>query len=143
MPLFTSLYFLRPLFVPSSYRPEGHNDHNIEKLIIPYSLFLILFLWPLVFCLQPLVFFSVKVGADRKQKFSPTVTYNLNLKLKIMAKVSTYLNFPRNTEEAFNFYRSVFGTEFGGQGIMRLGDVPPQEGMPKIADVFGIELIVQ
>ena len=35
-----------------------------------------------------------------------------------MAKVSTYLNFSRRTEEAFNFYKSVFGTEFNGQGIM-------------------------
>jgi PhnB protein len=41
-----------------------------------------------------------------------------------MAKVSTYLNFPRNTEEVFNFYKSVFGGEFGGQGIARMGDVP-------------------
>ena len=46
-----------------------------------------------------------------------------------MASVSTYLNFPRNTEEAFNFYKSVFGTEFQGE-IMRMGDVPPQDGMP-------------
>lgn len=29
-----------------------------------------------------------------------------------MAKVSIYLNFLGNTEEAFNFYKSVFGTEF-------------------------------
>jgi len=29
-----------------------------------------------------------------------------------MARVSTYLNFPRCTEEAFLFYRSVFKTEF-------------------------------
>jgi len=27
-----------------------------------------------------------------------------------MARVSTYLNFPRSTEEAFLFYKSVFGT---------------------------------
>lgn len=50
-----------------------------------------------------------------------------------MASVSTYLNFSRNTEEAFNFYKSVFGTEFQGQ-IMRMGDVPPQEGMPPLAE---------
>ena len=49
-----------------------------------------------------------------------------------MASVSTYLNFPRNTEEVFNFYKSVFGTEFQGP-IMRVGDVPPQEGMPPMA----------
>ena len=29
-----------------------------------------------------------------------------------MAKANTYLNFPGNTEEAFNFYKSVFGGEF-------------------------------
>ena len=31
-----------------------------------------------------------------------------------MARTSTYLNFARSTEEAFNFYKSVFGTEFVG-----------------------------
>lgn len=46
-----------------------------------------------------------------------------------MARVSTYLNFGRNTEVAFNFYRSVFGTEFNGH-IARFKDIPPQEGMP-------------
>jgi PhnB protein len=50
-----------------------------------------------------------------------------------MASVSTYLNFPRNTEEAFNFYKSVFGTEFSGE-IMRFGDIPPQDGMPPLAE---------
>jgi PhnB protein len=51
-----------------------------------------------------------------------------------MARVNTYLNFPRNTEEAFNFYKSVFGGEFLGQGIMRLGDVVQPEGSPQLAD---------
>jgi len=50
-----------------------------------------------------------------------------------MARVSTYLNFPRETEEAFNFYKSVFGGEFIG-GINRMGDVPPQEGQPPMAE---------
>lgn len=50
-----------------------------------------------------------------------------------MARVSTYLNFPRNTEEAFNFYRSVFGGEFTG-GINRFSDIPPTDGMPPIPD---------
>lgn len=49
-----------------------------------------------------------------------------------MARVSTYLNFAGNTEEAFNFYRSVFGTEFVGE-IDRMGDVPPQEGQPELS----------
>jgi PhnB protein len=50
-----------------------------------------------------------------------------------MASVSTYLNFARNTEEAFNFYKSVFGTEFDGE-IMRFSSVPPQEGQPPMPE---------
>lgn len=50
-----------------------------------------------------------------------------------MARVSTYLNFSRNTEEAFNFYKSVFGTEFDGE-IGRMGDVPGQDGQPPLSD---------
>jgi len=45
-----------------------------------------------------------------------------------MSRVSTYLNFPRNTEEAFTFNKSVFGGEFSIGGIARLGDIPPSEG---------------
>jgi PhnB protein len=51
-----------------------------------------------------------------------------------MSSVSTYLNFPRNTEEAFNFYKSVFGGDFFGGKIMRFGDMPPQEGAPPMAE---------
>lgn len=64
-----------------------------------------------------------------------------------MARVSTYLNFIRNTEEAFNFYKSIFGGEFGGNGIARFKDIPPQEGMSEIAEsdknlVMHIELAI-
>ncbi len=51
-----------------------------------------------------------------------------------MATVSTYLNFSRNTEEAFNFYKSIFGGEFSGGGIARFKDVPPAEDMPPLAE---------
>lgn len=50
-----------------------------------------------------------------------------------MAQTSTYLNFAKNTEAAFTFYKSVFGTEFVN-GIMRMGDIPPQEGQPEMSD---------
>jgi PhnB protein len=50
-----------------------------------------------------------------------------------MARVSTYLNFPRSTEEAFNFYKSVFGGEFAGK-INRMGDAPTQPGMPALSE---------
>ena len=50
-----------------------------------------------------------------------------------MARVSTYLNFAGNTEEAFLFYKSVFGGEFTGE-IQRMGDVPTMEGQPALPE---------
>lgn len=50
-----------------------------------------------------------------------------------MSRVSTYLNFARNTEEAFRFYQSVFGGEFTG-GISRFSEVPSMEGMPPLPE---------
>lgn len=50
-----------------------------------------------------------------------------------MATVSTYLNFARETEEAFRFYKSVFGTEFEGE-ISRFDSVPEQEGQLPIPE---------
>jgi PhnB protein len=49
-----------------------------------------------------------------------------------VAQTSTYLNFNGTTEAAFTFYKSVFGTEF--DGLMRMGDVPPQEGQSELSD---------
>ena len=43
-----------------------------------------------------------------------------------MTKLNTYLNFPGNTEEAFHFYKSVFGGEF--DSVVRFKDMP-MEGM--------------
>ena len=42
-----------------------------------------------------------------------------------MASVNVYLNFNGNCEEAFNFYKSVFGGEFPYIG--RFKDMPPSE----------------
>lgn len=39
-----------------------------------------------------------------------------------MTKLNVYLNFPGNTEEAFNFYKSVFGGEFSA--VVRFKDMP-------------------
>lgn len=50
-----------------------------------------------------------------------------------MPYTSTYLNFTGNAEEAFTFYKSVFGGEFQN-GIMRHGDVPQEEGAPPLSD---------
>jgi len=43
-----------------------------------------------------------------------------------MAQVNAYMTFNGNCEDAFNFYRSVFGGEF--QMISRFKDMPPMEG---------------
>ena len=51
-----------------------------------------------------------------------------------MARTSTYLNFSRNTEEVFNFYKSVFGGEFSGGEVARMGDFPPGPDMPQLAE---------
>jgi len=63
-----------------------------------------------------------------------------------MARTSTYLNFPGNTEKAFMFYQSVFGGNFIG-GINRFGDIPPQPNQPPLAEadkkmVMHIELAI-
>jgi len=51
-----------------------------------------------------------------------------------MASVSIYLNFDGKTEEAFEFYKSVFGTEYEGNGMMRMEDVPSPEGVPEMSE---------
>lgn len=45
-----------------------------------------------------------------------------------MTSVNVYLTFDGNCEEAFNFYKSVFGGEFSYIG--RFGEMPPQGGKP-------------
>lgn len=49
-----------------------------------------------------------------------------------MATINPYLTFDGNCEEAFNFYKSVFGGDFPMVG--KFGDMPPQEGMPAMSD---------
>lgn len=47
-----------------------------------------------------------------------------------MPTINPYLNFPGNTEKAFNFYKSIFGGEFLG-GITRFGDSPETDDVPE------------
>jgi PhnB protein len=49
-----------------------------------------------------------------------------------MAKINPYLNFKGNTEEVFNFYKSVFGGEFAM--LQRFKDIPNQEGCENMSD---------
>jgi len=50
-----------------------------------------------------------------------------------VSRVSTYLNFMGNTEEAFLFYRSVFGTEFLAP-ITRIADMPADPSAPAVSE---------
>jgi PhnB protein len=50
-----------------------------------------------------------------------------------MARTSTYLNFAGKAEAAFNFYRSVFGTDFPGP-MQRMRDVPASAGLPPLPE---------
>ena len=49
-----------------------------------------------------------------------------------MAQVNAYLTFNGNCEEAFNFYKTVFGKEFGD--INRFGDMPESADGPKMPE---------
>ena len=48
-----------------------------------------------------------------------------------MTQINPYLNFPGTTEEAFNFYKSVFGGEFAF--VQRFGDTPEKDKVPAAA----------
>lgn len=50
-----------------------------------------------------------------------------------MSKVAIYLNFQGNTENAFNYYKAVFGTEFSAP-IMRIGNLPPDPNRPEFSE---------
>lgn len=45
-----------------------------------------------------------------------------------MASINIYLNFPGSTEEAFQFYRSIFGGEFSF--LQRYGEIPDGDKLP-------------
>lgn len=49
------------------------------------------------------------------------------------ARVTTYVNFPGNTEEAFNFYKSVFRTDFVN-GMQRFGEIPADVNHPPMSE---------
>lgn len=50
-----------------------------------------------------------------------------------MTMLNMYLNFDGNTQEAFDFYRSVFGGDYAV--VMRFSDMPPSEGVEILANI--------
>jgi PhnB protein len=86
--------------------------------------------------------FAPGIAPDAKRVSSA----RFSKKVPAMSRVSTYLNFSRHTEEAFEFYRSVFGGEFIGP-IRRMAEVPDMPDHPPLdaADkqlVLHIELAI-
>ena len=49
-----------------------------------------------------------------------------------MSRVNTYLNFMEKTEEAFNFYKRIFGTDF--TSLTRMKDMPRHAGAPALSE---------
>lgn len=66
---------------------------------------------------------AAKKSAPKKQTVAPK---------KRGTTISPYLTFMGNCEDAFNFYRSVFGGNFGYIG--RFGEMPPMEGQPPMPE---------
>lgn len=56
-----------------------------------------------------------------------------------MPTVNVYLTFNGNCEEAFNFYKSVFGGEFPYFG--RFKDMPPQPGQKAMSESDGNKIM--
>ncbi len=56
-----------------------------------------------------------------------------------MATLSPYLNFNGNCEEAFHFYKSVFGGEFPYMG--RFKEMPAMEGHPPMSEEDGNKIM--
>ena len=50
------------------------------------------------------------------------------------ARVTTYLNFPGKTEEAFKFYQKIFHGKFTGVGLRRFGDIEMPEEHPPMSE---------
>lgn len=49
-----------------------------------------------------------------------------------MARVNTYLNFQGQTEEAFNFYKAIFQSDF--ISLTRMKDMPRPTGAPALSE---------
>ena len=49
-----------------------------------------------------------------------------------MSRVNTYLNFMEKSEEAFNFYKRVFQSEF--TSVTRMKDMPRPQGAPELTE---------
>ena len=70
---------------------------------------------------------AAKKAAPKKAAAKPAV-----VAVKKTVSINPYLTFPGNCEEAFNFYRSVFGGKFTYVG--RFNEMPPADGLKMSAE---------
>ncbi|MDR3711930.1 MAG: SRPBCC domain-containing protein [Puia sp.] len=78
---------------------------------------------------------GLKQNVDKLSHYLQTrMDMQKKLKTDHKARVTTYLNFPGTTEQAFLFYKKVFGGTFLGDGLRRFGDVALPEGIPPLSD---------
>ena len=63
---------------------------------------------------------------------SPHDRIRIALQEAHVARTSTYLHFSGTAEDAFNFYKAAFGTEFV-EPIVRMGDLPAQPGQTELS----------
>ena len=56
-----------------------------------------------------------------------------------MTTVNIYLTFDGNCEEAFNFYKKIFGGDFTYVG--RFKDMPPHEGSQPVPEAYGEKIM--
>jgi len=76
--------------------------------------------------------FSAALG-NLEQYLSTQFRFRKENKTNNTARVTTYLNFPGKTEEAFNFYKKIFKGEFTGVGLRRFGDIEMPAGSPPMS----------
>lgn len=76
-----------------------------------------------------------KKKAVKKSNKKPTP----KVVVKPTTTISPYLTFNGNCEEAFLFYKSVFGDEFPYMG--RFNEMPPMEGQPPVPESEGNKIM--
>lgn len=119
--------------LPTMYwKNEFHATGNGTKVVVEIT-------FPTELALQKIIEMGFEGGftaalSQLDQYLSVGFKIRKELKKDNKARVTTYLNFPGNTEEAFNFYKKVFGGEFTGRGLQRFGDANLPAGIPPMSE---------
>jgi PhnB protein len=82
---------------------------------------------------------SVKKNATKKTVKKAAKKQAVKTAAPKSTKINPYLTFNGNCEEAFQFYRSVFGGKFGFVGRFR--DMPREAGQPAMSAALGEKIM--